>query len=321
MPNVSASRPRFFLARFSLLLGLGLAVLPALPGCRLLSPEKPATRTTRQPTGGTGGGTSGAVRSTGRDNSSLMLGNPSSAGSQPNNLLLDIPQYAMSYNASLGGPNWVSWHLEEGDLGDVERSTFRPNPVLPVSLQIRPADYKGSGYDRGHVCPSGDRTRTERDNQATFQMSNMLPQAAALNQHVWKDLEDHCRDLARAGNELYISAGGAGSLGRIANGRVNIPAACWKIIVVLPRGNNDLGRINARTRVIAVAMPNKDTDAVQNAAWSQYVVSPARIEKATGLRFFATLPTNVRAALEASTDSGSDDDARSGRGRSRVNTD
>ncbi len=70
------------------------------------------------------------------------------------------PQFALSYNEELGGPNWVSWHLEQADLGRAERQDeFRPDPMLPEEWQIRPGDYQGSGYDRGHLCPAGDRTR------------------------------------------------------------------------------------------------------------------------------------------------------------------
>ena len=281
-----------------------------LPGCRPRTPEAPADRPSERPTRRPRSSGSGSEQSTGAsrgDDGNLLLGNLSNAGRDPNNLLLEKPQYALSYNARQGGPNWVSWHLQESDLGEADRSAFRPDTALPVALQIRSSDYKGSGYDRGHVCPSGDRTARKRDNEATFAMSNMLPQAPALNQHVWKDLEDHCRDLAREGAELYISAGGAGSLGRIADGKVNVPAACWKVIVVLPRGNNDLSRIGPRTRVIAVAMPNKDTQEVERSTWSQYLISPARIERSVGVRFFSTLPASTRQALIESVDSGSDD--------------
>lgn len=318
MPRLSASTICLQRAAWALLLG---AFSFSLPGCRLNSPpEAPSTRPARRPSGASGSGGSGGsganeAASARGDNSSLLIGNLSGAGRDPNNLLLEKPQYALSYNARNGGPNWVSWHLEARDLGSVERSAFRPNTALPVALQIQPSDYRGSGYDRGHVCPSGDRTARRSDNEATFEMSNMLPQAPALNQHVWKSLEDHCRDLAQAGNELYISAGGAGSLGRIGDGKVNIPAACWKVVVVLPRGSNDLARINARTRVIAVAMPNKDTDEVAQSSWSRYIISPSRIERTVGLRFFSTLPPSVRTALLASQDSGSDDSSSRSPGR------
>ncbi len=208
----------------------------------------------------------------------------------------------MSYNAKKGTANWVAWHTDRGDLGKVKRGSFTPDPLLPAAMQIRPNDYTGSGYDRGHVCPSGDRTATKLDNAATFVMSNMTPQTAALNQHLWKSLEDECRDLVRAGNELYTVAGGLGTKGTIAKGKVNIPAWCWKIVVVLPRGDNDLARINAATRVIAVGMPNEETPEVAGGKWQQYVVSVAQVEKATGYDFFTALPADVRAALEQEID-------------------
>ncbi|RYG62776.1 hypothetical protein EON80_22485, partial [bacterium] len=88
----------------------------------------------------------------------LLLGNPTSAGQSPDNYLLERPQYSMSYNRTKGGPNWVAWHTDASDLGDTERGKFVPDPELPAGWQIRPADYKGTGYDRGHLCPSGDRT-------------------------------------------------------------------------------------------------------------------------------------------------------------------
>jgi endonuclease G len=245
----------------------------------------------------------------GQDDSNLLLGNPSKAGKNEsrdeNNFLVERPQHAMSYNRSNGEANWVSWHLEKNDLGDVRRGDFLPDPLLPTSWQIRPSDYRNSGYDRGHICPSGDRTRTKADNTATFVMSNMLPQAAALNQQVWKDLEDYERYLVRESeNELYIVAGGSGSQGRIGNGKVNVPDVCWKIIVVLPRGNNDLSRINKDTRVIAVSMPNRERQEISDSKWSQWITSVAQLEKTTGNDFLSALPGGVEKALAKQVDSG-----------------
>jgi endonuclease G len=239
----------------------------------------------------------------GEENSGLLLGNPSNAGRSANNYLIQRPQMATSYNATNGGPNWVAWHLEKSDLGKVKRGDFAPDPLLPDDWQIRPTDYRGSGYDRGHVCPSGHRTRTKTDNAATFVMSNMLPQAAALNQQVWKDLEEYERDLTKS-NELYVIAGGNGSAGRIAGGRVNVPATCWKIIVVLPRGDNDLRRIDADTRVIAVSMPNREREEIADSRWSQWITTVAQLEKTTGYDFLSALPDSIERALEQKTDSG-----------------
>lgn len=237
------------------------------------------------------------------ENGGLLLGNPSMAGSAPDNYLLERPYHALSYNRSNGGPNWVAWHLDREDLGDTRRSSFMPDPLLPSAWQIRPSDYRGSGYDRGHVCPSGDRTSSKTANQATFVMSNMLPQAPALNQQVWKDLEEYERDLTKK-NELYIFAGGNGSAERIAGGKVNVPTVCWKIMVVLPRGNNDMSRINASTRVIAVSMPNRQRDEIADSKWSQWITSVDQLEKTTGYDFLSNLPDNIERVLEKNVDSG-----------------
>lgn len=240
----------------------------------------------------------------GQDNSNLLLGNPSDAGRDKDNYLVERPQHSLSYNKANGGPNWVSWHLDKSNIGRVKRGDFWPDPLLPADMQIRPTDYRGSGYDRGHVCPSADRTSNREDNDATFVMSNMLPQAPSLNQQVWKDLEDYSRYLLSTGNELYIVAGGIGSAGRIASGKVNVPDRCWKIIVALSVGNSDLQRIDANTRVIAVSMPNRDGQDVANSKWAQWIVSIAELEKATGYDFLPALPDDVERALEQKVDSG-----------------
>jgi endonuclease G len=144
----------------------------------------------------------------------LVLGNPSKATPDPDkkdNYLVKRKQYALSYNNGNGTPNWVSWHLNTSWLGRVRRSKFAPEPALPEGFfQVRPNDYRVSGFDRGHMCPSGDRTATKEDNQATFYMTNMVPQSPDNNRKTWERLETYCRRLARRGNELYIIAGPAG---------------------------------------------------------------------------------------------------------------
>jgi endonuclease G len=274
-------------------------------------PPKRTQRTQRTPAPGRttrprpgGGGRAMTLLPSGADNNNALLGFPGTAGKNPDSYLIERPQYTMSYNKDDGGPNWVSWHTEVANLGPVKRGDFRPDPLLPDDWQIRPTDYRGSGYDRGHVCPSGDRTATTEDNDATFMMSNMLPQTAALNQHVWKSLEDYCRDLANEGKELYIVAGGVGSAKRIGHGKVNVPQECWKVVVVLPQGDGDLSRVSANTRVIAVTMPNQQNSEVEHADWPQYATSVAQIEKETGFDFFSNLPANVRRQLETKVDKG-----------------
>ncbi|WP_422394109.1 DNA/RNA non-specific endonuclease [Nostoc parmelioides] len=101
----------------------------------------------------------------------LLLGNPSGATPTkltPDNYLMVKNQYALSYNNSKGTANWVAWQLNKSWLGDAERqNNFRPDNTLPAGwLRVTPSMYSGSGYDRGHIAPSGDRTRTVEDNSS-----------------------------------------------------------------------------------------------------------------------------------------------------------
>ena len=103
-------------------------------------------------------------------NRNLQLGNPSDAvndASQPANHLIERPQYTLSYNRERGIPNWVSWQLTQADLGPAQRSNdFKPDTTLPSDwFRVQTDDYTGSGYDRGHMCPSADRTATQEDNE------------------------------------------------------------------------------------------------------------------------------------------------------------
>lgn len=278
----------------------------AIVGCRQLA-EKPAPQTSRKPsTPRQNSRPDLPPRSGGKSSNegNLLLGNASRAARNADNFLLERSTYSLSYNRAKGGPNWVAWHTDASNLGRVDRrDDFRPDPALPPDSQIRPTDYRGSGYDRGHVCPSGDRTATEEENSATFYMSNMLPQTGALNRHVWADLENYLREEVRAGNEIYEIAGGMGSAG-LVKGKINVPQVCWKVALILPEGKGDLRRIDARTRVIAVGMPNVEDKRLETGDWRSYLTSVDKIEGANGYDFLAELPDAVEKSLEKQVDAG-----------------
>ena len=244
----------------------------------------------------------------------LTLGNPSGAttnAAQPTNYLLLKPQYALSYHRDRGIPNWVSWHLSADWCGSAARQNdFRADDALPAGwYQVQATSYAGAGFDRGHNCPSADRTSTVADNSATFLMTNMMPQAPRNNQQTWASLEDYCRSFLDSGNEVYLicgsyGRGGTGTNGYAATldqGRVTVPARCWKVVVVLPTGTNDAARVGTNTRVIAIDTPNDNS---LNSTWSTYRTSVDAIETATGLDLLSAVPTAVQQVIEASVDSG-----------------
>ena len=240
----------------------------------------------------------------------LELGNPSNAVAdvqQFNNYLMEKPSFALSYNRDKGTPNWVSWHLENDWTGPLPRTdTFRADPAVPADwYRVQSTDYFASGFDRGHMTPNADRDNPASIplNQETFLMSNMVPQAPDNNQGPWANFENFLRTLLPA-NEIYIVAGpqGTGGLGdngpaaTIANGHVTVPAQTWKVVLVLPQGENDITRVNAATRTIAVLMPNLngiDPD------WQQFITTVDEVEALTGYDFFANLPDAVENAIEA----------------------
>lgn len=228
----------------------------------------------------------------------LKYGNPSSAKDNQNNYLIVKPEYALSYNCKAGIPNWVSWQLDRSWLGRTERSdNFMPNLELPPDCYaVRPTDYRGSGYDRGHLVPSGDRTYSRIDNESTFLMTNIIPQSPSNNREVWRELEEYSRDLAYEGKELYIIAGGDGIAKKIAESQVVVPKFTWKVILVLDDSGEPTSE-NART--IAVWMPN--TEEVSNTDWEEYIVSVDRVEKKTGYNFFNELPKSLQRQIESVT--------------------
>lgn len=244
-----------------------------------------------------------------------MLGNPSNASADvinENNYLITLPQMTLSYNRSRGIPNWVSWHLSEDWLGNADRQdNFRPYEELPEGwYRVLPGDYEFAlnGFDRGHVCPSGDRTLTDVDNSATFFMVNIFPQAPINNQDLWVELEEYCRKLVDEGNELYIISGnygegGTGNKGfreKIAAGKITVPRRLWKVILVLPYGEDDLKRIDENTRIIAIDVENKNS--VGPTPWHRYRVSVNEIEAATGLDLFSEVPNTIQAVIESNVD-------------------
>lgn len=232
----------------------------------------------------------------------LLLGNPSNAAANPNsadNYLMLKPQYALSYNNSKHRPNWVSWQLNRDWLGSVpRRNDFRPDESLPSEwYAVTPSDYNNSGFDRGHLVPAADRTRTVADNSATFLMTNILPQAPDNNQGPWAELENYCRGLVRRGRELYIIAGGYGTKRAIGDEKIAAPSHVWKVIVILEQPSQGLVGIRSETRVIAVDMPNNQ--GIRNTPWQDFQVSIDHIESKTGYDLLSAVPEPIQAVLES----------------------
>jgi len=217
-------------------------------------------------------------------------------------------QFTASYNPTRGGPNWVSYDLDAAHFGAEDRcDCFTMDADLPATLpRISTSDYTGAGafhgygIDRGHMVRSFDRTTGSLDNARTYLFSNVVPQAADMNQGPWANLENDLGDLARVqGREVYIITGPAGNKGTLKNeGKVVIPTSTWKVAVILA---HDQGLANIRDyrdlEVIAVNMPNEP--GIRNVDWNTYRTTVDEIESLTGYDLLALLPDDVESAVES----------------------
>jgi endonuclease G len=257
---------------------------------------------------GTPSGTGIDLPPTDGDNSNMLFGNPSSATTNillVENYLIDQKYYVESYSSSRGTPNWVSWHLDATSTGTTGRlDNFANFTGLPTGYyQVLSNSYSGSGFDRGHNCPSGDRTSSTEANSSTFLMPNMIPQAPNNNQKAWATLESYLRAEVQKGYEVYIIMGSYGKGGSGTNGfaetinlgKVVVPNRVWKVAIILPTGNGDLARVNADTRILAIDTPNENTI---DPDWKKYITTVDAIEKATNYDLLSKLPIDLQKALQ-----------------------
>lgn len=230
----------------------------------------------------------------------VELGQPADTDTT-DDFLIVRPQYVASFNYRFNTPNWVSWNLNNDWFGDVERydGDFLTDPMLPESFyHPRHDDYTNSGYDRGHLVRSEERTRTAEDNRSTFYMSNIIPQRPDLNRGVWLDFERYCESLSKDSlKQLFVIAGpifSSPTPTRIGS-HIAVPDSCFKIVVVLDRGQKR-SSITATTQVIAVVMPNRD--GIRKDDWTKYRSTIDNIEARTGYDFLNDIAPAVQAKLE-----------------------
>ncbi|MBL0938334.1 MAG: DNA/RNA non-specific endonuclease [Gemmatimonadaceae bacterium] len=220
--------------------------------------------------------------------------------------ILRRTEFTSSWNPARGIPNWVAYNLEATHFGSQDRcDCFTFDPELPANFpRYTTADYTdagtfaGYGIDRGHLARSFDRTSGSLDNARSFLFSNIIPQAANVNQGPWALFENHIGDLARLNNrEVYIVTGATGSKGTVKNeGKITIPTHVWKVAVVLPR-NQGLADVSDRNNaeVYAVIMRN-DPDVT--GGWEQYRTTVDAVETLSGYDLLSLLPDDLEVQIE-----------------------
>jgi endonuclease G len=202
-------------------------------------------------------------------------------------VLVRNTHYCIDFNPEHKQPNWVYYILTSAHItGTTPRSsTFnecRQGAVSSASLK----DYKGSGYDRGHLCPAADMKISKEAMTATFQMWNMSPQNPSFNRGRWADLEAKMRKyIADGADTVFIVTGPVfiNNKGSIGDGKVTVPGFFYKVVYSPERGG------------AGFLMPNEKL----KAPLQSWQVSIDLIEALTGIDFFPQLPTEREDKIEA----------------------
>ncbi len=232
------------------------------------------------------------------------------APAAPDHQIRAFQYYSLCYRESYEQAEWSAYCLRDWMLQKNAKRTndFRPDPQIEGGSATL-ADYKKSGYDRGHLTPAGDMVFSREAMSETFYMSNMCPQAAAFNRGIWKDLEDQVREWVRLYGAAYVVSGPvlskpAEEYPFIGQSKVAVPEFFYKAILVpiyqdgAEQDSPDALETCADVIAIAFVIPNKGCD---GDFW-RYAKSVDEAEEITGLDFFPLLEDDVENRVEAECD-------------------
>ncbi|WP_310556018.1 DNA/RNA non-specific endonuclease [Flavobacterium sp.] len=196
--------------------------------------------------------------------------------------------YTLSYSENHEQAEWVAYELKKEHLSksNLERPYFIDDPEVD-SGSASWKNYKRSGYDKGHLCPAGDRRFSEVAFNETFYTSNISPQLNDFNAGIWNKLEQKTRYWAAKYDGVYVVTGGVlvNNLETIGDENVSVPNYFYKILLDNSRGEY---------KVIAFLMPHEDSEKPLN----KFVVSVDKIEQMTGIDFFPKLPNDIETKIE-----------------------
>ena len=200
--------------------------------------------------------------------------------------------YSLSYSEDDEQAEWVAYTLTKENLDKpwVDRKDiFLPDQRVSTQSST-PDDYRGSGYDRGHLVPAADMAFSEEAMQETFFMSNISPQSRNFNGGIWRELEELTRSWAKKMGKLYVVTGPVLTYepkGYIGDNEVAIPAAYFKVLLDLEEpGQKGIGFV----------IPNE----VSFDPLYKFAVSIDRVEEISGLDFYPDLlDDEAEAIIEA----------------------
>jgi endonuclease G len=202
--------------------------------------------------------------------------------------------FSLEWDCSLKANRWTCYEFYDNNYqGNAGRNdSFRPDPDIPEQYQTTLSDYSGSGYSRGHLCPSGDRQCSVDQNKQTFFLSNMQPQIQEHNGGVWAQLENKVRAKASNFDTLYV-----------VKAATIEDFGTWQGVMT----HTDSGLIVPKYFYMALLGYTKSTNTYNAIGiWSPHsggstteYISIAELQNRTGIDFFCNLPDVIEAAVES----------------------
>jgi len=203
--------------------------------------------------------------------------------------------YSLSYSEAHEQAEWVYYELTAFEASN---NRYKRTDNFREDYKIRSesaglSDYRGSGYDRGHLAPAGDMAFSNIAMSESFYMSNMSPQHPSFNRGLWRQLESLTRAWASEYSALYIATGAIlePNLRTIGANQVSIPNYYFKAIM-------DYDETSGDYRAIAFILPNRKG----KGSLQSYVVSIDNLESRTGIDFYPQLSDEVENRIEANYD-------------------
>lgn len=205
--------------------------------------------------------------------------------------IIEHTGYTVSHNSKWKIPNWVGYELTQQELkGNIARDDcFTPDPMVK-GHKAELCDYKGSGYDRGHMAPAADMKWSKKAMKESFYLSNMCPQNSSLNRGDWNDLEEKVRKWARRDSAIIVICGPiVPKRPQTIGNKVAVPEAFFKVV---------LSPYIERPAAIGFVMPNKEG----NKPLYYYARTIDQIEEITDMDFFSELPDSLEEEIESQYD-------------------
>ena len=184
---------------------------------------------------------------------------------------------------------WIAYQLTSKEIIKLFNRSDKFTPDKRVKTgTANDNDYKGSGYDRGHLAPAADMGWSAEAMEESFYYSNMSPQKPSFNRGIWKQLEELIRDWAVQNKEIYIVTGGVlnDNLSSIGKDKISVPKYFYKVI---------LDYKEPSIKGIGFIIPNESS----KEPLQRYAVTIDSVERFTGINFFYQLPDAQERAIES----------------------